>query len=66
MNDIKTTDPAFNPSGSYNIANIKEAVVELEQVFKNNAPQSRRLSIALTHLEIAAMFAVKAAAVGDE
>lgn len=61
-----TTDPNFNPSGSELIAGIKQAGIHLEGVIKDNSPKGRRQSLALTHLETALMFAVKAAAVGDD
>lgn len=60
------TDRAFNPSGSESIDAIKKAALDFEDVIKAHSPNGRRQSIALTHLETAAMFAVKAAAVGDK
>lgn len=63
---MSVTDPKFNPSGKESIADIKNAALEFESVIKRCAPAGRRQSLALTHLETAAMFAVKAAAVGDE
>lgn len=62
---MATTDPKFNPSGNPQITEIKEAVLELEAAI-NKLPPTRRRSVALTQLEGAAMWAVKAAAVGDE
>lgn len=60
------TDPKFNPSGNDNITRIKEAGVQMEQIIRAGSPAGRRQTLALTHLETALMFAVKAAAVGDE
>lgn len=62
----KTTDRAFNPSGSTAIDAIKSVVAALEETIRENTPEGRRQSLALTHLETAAMYAVKSAAVGDE
>ncbi len=61
----KVTDVGFNPSGSEQIKAIKEAANAFAQVITDNTPAGRRQSIALTQLETASMFAVKAAAVGD-
>lgn len=66
MSQSAVTDPKFNPSGSKHIAAIKEAAIEFEEVIRSNAPESRRRSVALTQLEGAVMWAVKAAVVGDE
>jgi hypothetical protein len=63
---MAVTDPGFNPSGSEHIAAIKEAAVAFELVIRLHSPAGRRQSIALTHLETASMYAVKAVAVGDE
>lgn len=63
---MSVTDPNFNPSGKENITTIKEAALKFEAVIKANSPAGRRQSIALTHLETSSMYAVKAAAVGDE
>lgn len=56
---MSTTDPNFNPSGSGRVKAIKEAVLELEAVFEAKCGDGRRKSLALTHLETAAMYAVK-------
>ena len=63
---MPVTDPGFNPSGSDQIRAIKEAALAFETAIRENTPSSRRQSVALTHLETAAMWAVKAAAVGDD
>lgn len=63
---MAVTDPTFNPSGSENVAAIKAAALEFERVIRANTPTSRRQSVALTHLETASMWAVKAAVCGDE
>lgn len=62
----KVTDTNFNPGGNPAIHAIKEAANEFARVVSENSPKGRRQSIALTHIETASMFAVKAAAVGDE
>jgi len=62
---MSVTDRAFNPSANPAIDAIKKASLEFEQVIRDNTPASRRQSIAITNLETASMFAVKAAAVGD-
>lgn len=63
---MSVTDVSFNPSGSSNIDAIKRAANEFAAVIEANTPPGRRRSVALTHLETASMFAVKAAAVGDD
>lgn len=62
----KVTDPSFNPSGSPDIEAIKNAANAFAAVVAEHSPMGRRQSIALTHIETASMFAVKAAACGDE
>jgi hypothetical protein len=57
---MEVTNPGFNPSNSDEIKAIKEAGVALQNVIEASAPNNRRRSIALTHLETALMFAVKA------
>ena len=59
-------DRDFNPSGSDAVAAIKQAAIDFELVIKRNSPASRRQSVALTNLETASMWAVKAAVCGDE
>ena len=61
---MSVTDPKFNPSGDPLITEIKEAANALAAVIEKVEP-GRRRSIALTKLEDASMWAVKAAAVGD-
>lgn len=63
---MSVTDPKFNPSGSNDIAALKEAALKYEEAINKFVPlNSRCKSIALTHLETASMFAVKAAATGE-
>lgn len=62
---MAVTDRDFNPSGSEAIAAIKQAAIDFELVIKQNTQPSRRQSVALTNLETASMWAVKAAACGD-
>ena len=54
-----TTNVDFNPSGSEQVDTIKKGFAELENTIRLNSPTGRRQSLALTHLETAAMFAVK-------
>lgn len=63
---MSVTDPKFNPSGDPTIHKIKTAVVDLAEIIDQNIKPSRRRSIALTKLEDFSMWAVKAAAVGDD
>jgi hypothetical protein len=53
------TAKAFNPSNNELVDEIKTKANELAAVFEK-LPASRRRSIALTHIETASMFAVKA------
>lgn len=62
---MSVTDVKFNPSGNEDITAIKEAANAMADVI-DRLPAGRRKSIALTKLEDASMWAVKAAAVGDE
>ena len=59
------TDPGFNPSGNEMIDRIKLKANELAEII-GELPPTRRRAVALTNLETASMWAVKAAAVGDE
>lgn len=63
---MSVTNPNFNPSGKPEIDAIKRAFKDAESVLLANTEPGRRQSIALTNLEQAAMWAVKAAAVGDD
>lgn len=63
---MTVTDPAFNPSNNQVIAGLKEGALNMEQFILDNIPGGRRRAIALTKLEDFSMWAVKAAAVGDE
>lgn len=64
--NTKVTDESFNPSGSDVIHGIKTRVNDLASFVQENVPTGRRRSVAMTQLEQAAMWAVKAAAVGDK
>jgi hypothetical protein len=55
----------FNPSNNEMVDAIKSRANELAAAI-NLLPQSRRRSIALTHLETASMFAVKSVFYGDD
>lgn len=62
---MAVSDPNFNPPGPPAIQAIKEKANELAALIEAEIPPSRRRSVALTQLETATMWAVKAAAVGD-
>jgi hypothetical protein len=61
--DVTAKD--FNPSNNDTVAKIKEKANELAAEISTLTP-SRRRSIALTHVETASMFAVKAVFYTDE
>lgn len=63
---MSVTDTKFNPSGDPVIHEIKTRVLALEDFIAANVPPSRRRSVAMTKLEDFSMWAVKAAAVGDQ
>lgn len=56
----ETTLPDFNPSGSNVVDGIKHRTEELMEYLRENVPDNRHRSIALTNFEQAAMWAVKA------
>ena len=56
----ETTKPEFNPSGSDVVAEIKARTEALMEYLRENVPDNRCRSIALTNYEQAAMWAVKA------
>ncbi len=56
----ETTLPNFNPSGSDVVAETKRMTEELMLFIRENVPDNRCRSIALTNYEQAAMWAVKA------
>lgn len=56
----ESTLPDFNPSGSDVVAGIKSRTEDLMQYLRDNVPENRCRSIALTNYEQAAMWAVKA------
>jgi hypothetical protein len=56
----ETTVPEFNPSGSEVVAQIKEYTENLMDYIRDNVPEGRCRSLALTNYEQAAMWAVKA------
>jgi hypothetical protein len=55
-----STLPGFNPSGSEQVAQIKAKTEELMKYLRENVPDNRCRSIAITNYEQAAMWAVKA------
>ena len=61
--DVTAKD--FNPSNNELVDQIKQKANELAEVV-NQLPASRRRSIALTHVETASMFAVKAGFYDDD
>lgn len=56
----ESTLPAFNPSGSEVVAEIKRRTDELMDYLRDAVPENRHRSIAMTNYEQAAMWAVKA------
>lgn len=56
----ETTIPDFNPSGSETVSGIKNMTEALMNYIRENVPENRQRSIALTNYEQAAMWAVKA------
>lgn len=64
-NTMSVTDPKFNPSGNLDIDAIKTKANELAALIEE-LPPTRRRSVALTQLETASMWAVKAAVCGDD
>lgn len=63
---MRVTDCNFNPSADDGITAVKKAALAFQDAIEAHAPEGRRRSIALTHVEAASMFAVKSIAVGDE
>ena len=59
------TAKGFNPSNNELVDQIKAKANELAEVI-SKLPSSRRQSVALTHLETASMFAVKAVFYNDD
>lgn len=55
-----STIPAFNPSGSEVVAEIKRQTEDLLAYIAANVPANRERAIAITNYEQAAMWAVKA------
>jgi hypothetical protein len=55
-----STLPDFNPSGSEQVRAIKAITEEILNYIRENVPDNRERSIALTNYEQAAMWAVKA------
>lgn len=62
---MPVTDTNFNPSGDATIHAIKSKANELAELIEA-LPAGRRRSIAITNLEQASMWGVKAAACGDD
>lgn len=60
MSGEASTLPAFNPSGSEVVAEIKAKTEELLALLRDKVPNNRERSIAITNYEQAAMWAVKA------
>ncbi len=56
----ESTLPDFNPSGSDVVAETKRLTEELMDYIRQNVPENRCRSLALTNYEQAAMWAVKA------
>ena len=61
MSDEKaSTIPSFNPSGSEVVSEVKARTEALLDFIRENVPNNRERSIAITNYEQAAMWAVKA------
>lgn len=60
MTEKASTLPDFNPSNNENVAEIKRRTEELMDFLRDNVPDNRCRSIAITNYEQAAMWAVKA------
>lgn len=60
MSDTASTLPDFNPSSSETVAEIKRRTEDLMSFLRENVPNNRERSIAITNYEQAAMWAVKA------
>lgn len=58
--DNASTIPAFNPSGSEVVAEVKRRTEDLLDYVRENVPNNRERSIGITNYEQAAMWAVKA------
>lgn len=54
-----STLPAFNPSGSPVVDEIKRRTEDLLEYLRQNVPNNRERAIAVTNYEQAAMWAVK-------
>lgn len=57
---MASTLPDFNPSGKSEVDNIKSMTEAILLYLKDNVPDNRERSIAMTNYEQAAMWAVKA------
>ena len=55
-----STLPNFNPSGSEQVASIKAKTEDIMAYLRDNVPNNRERSLAITNYEQAAMWAVKA------
>jgi hypothetical protein len=60
MSDEATTIPSFNPSSDERVAKIKAMTEEIFSYLRENVPDNRCRSLAITNYEQAAMWAVKA------
>jgi len=56
---MSVTNRDFNPSGSAQVTDLKQGFTDLELLIMRACPEGRRRAVALTHLETAAMYAVK-------
>lgn len=61
---MPVTDPNFNPSDNAQVGAIRDAANALAALIES-LPPGRRRNAALTQLETASMWAVKAAVCGD-
>ena len=54
-----------SPGGHIRIAALREAFSEVKKAIEENCPESRHRSVAITELETAAMWAIKAVVFND-
>jgi len=59
MSDTATTLPKFNPGGDIRVTAIKELTETVLGYLRNQMPENRERSLAITNYEQACMWAVK-------
>ena len=63
---MKVSQTTHEESDAYDLKVLRESFNNLSGIIELKLPPGRRRSLALTHLEIASMFAIKAATVGGD